>query len=162
MAEADGISPLDGGAAEASRDSILPVNITDLGDEIWRLDCSGPDGKPVLELNKNIETISQIALGDDNFFALVYPAVIRQVLHRILRVEKMADLDGPTEDWRVQWLKFACALPGVFPPPTSEDDSDEDSVAEDQLDWIEETAAAFCTQHQVLQRFNQINSNRGE
>lgn len=93
-------------------------------------------------------------MGDDRFFALTYPAVLRQILYRVLGVEEFADVDGPLDDWRVQWLRFASNLPGIFPPPkATENDGDEDALESSQLEWIEDTVDAFCTHHKVLERF---------
>ena len=112
LAEADGITPLDRNEAQTNRDSILPVLVTDLNDQVWRVDFDSPDGRPVLELNQKIEGVAQLALRDDRFFALTYPAVLREILGRVLFVEEFGDLDGPADDWRVQWLKFQLRFAG--------------------------------------------------
>ena len=161
LAEADGVTPLDGDEASANRNSILPVVIADLDDQVWRVDFDSPDGRPVLELNSKIDGVARIAAGDDQFFALTYPAVLRQVLHRVLRVEKIADVDGPTDDWRVQWLKFSCSLPGIMSPPIPDDDDDE-SVEPRQMEWIEDVASSFCMKYQILDRYNQAVSRGDE
>lgn len=151
LAEADDISPLDASAAAAGRNSILPVTDAELGDQIWRVNFNTHDGRPELELNKSIEGVKRIAESDDTFMALVYPSVIRQILQHILRNETV-DLDGPADDWRVQWLRYSCSLPGIFPPP------DLDAEASDNLDtrrdeWIEDVVAAFCSKHKLLDAY---------
>ncbi|MCO6455542.1 MAG: hypothetical protein J5I93_09625 [Pirellulaceae bacterium] len=153
LAEAEGITPLDADEAAANRKSILPVVITDLDDQVWRIDFDSPDGRPVLELNKRIDGVSRLAAGDDQFFSLTYPAVLRQIVHRILRIEQIADVDGPADDWRVQWLQFCCSLPGILAPPKPDDDDDE-SVEQEQLNWVEDVAAAFCLKFKILERYN--------
>ena len=158
LAEADGVTPLDADEVAANRNSILPVVITDLGDQVWRVDfISSPDGRPVLELNKNVEAVAQIALGDDGFFALVYPDVVRQILDRVLFVEKFTDTDGPDDDWRIQWLKFSCTLSGIMPPPQAEGGGD-DSIEPRHDEWIDDTVAAFCRHYKILERFNRAHS----
>lgn len=152
LAEADGVAPLDGDAEEAGRNSILPVVDADLGDQVWRVNFDTYDGRPELELNRAIEGIKRMAETDDTFLCLVYPAVVRQVLTRVVRIEGFAELDGPPEDWRVQWLKFACSLPSVMKPPKPDGDEDE-SVELKQLEWIEDVATAFSSKHRIFERF---------
>ncbi|MCI0361141.1 MAG: hypothetical protein L0211_21890 [Planctomycetaceae bacterium] len=152
LAEADGISPLDSDQTAADRTSILPVVISDLGHEIWRVDFDTHDGRPVLELNKAVETIAQIALGDDQFMALVYPSAVRQILIQVLRKEERWDVNGPLGDWQTQWLRFACSLPGIMAPPRP--NGEDDSLLEDQqLEWIETVVEAFCAHQKTLERF---------
>ncbi len=159
MAEADGVTPFDGDQAAANRSSILPVVITDLNDQVWRVDFDSYDGRPVLELNKNVDSVAQIALGNHEFFSLVYPAVIRQILYRLLRVDEFFDTDGPADVWSVQWLKFSCTLPGVLPPPKPMNDEGADSLELRHSEWIDDVVAAFCTHYKTLERFNRVHSS---
>lgn len=151
LAEVDGLSPLNGDEAAANRLSLLPVETEDLGHAVWRLDFS--NGRPVLVLNRNIENMAVIARGDDQFFSLVYPAVVQNVLVRILQVEECSDVDGDADDWRCQWLKFVCQLPGVTEPPKPAEDGDEEALREQQMEWIERAATGFCERYQVRDRF---------
>jgi hypothetical protein len=61
LAECDGVTPLETDDRHANRTSILPVVIMELGHEIWRLDFETADGRPVLELNKRVENVGQLA-----------------------------------------------------------------------------------------------------
>jgi hypothetical protein len=154
LAEASNIIPIDGDDESANRDSILPITYTELGHQLWRVSFDdGGDGRPVLQLNRNANNIRQRAAGDDEFFACVYPAVVREILQRVLIREEQADVDGPADDWRVQWLKFALTLPGVMLPPQPDPEDDEGSVSR-QLGWIDDAVAAFCEKCEVLKRFN--------
>jgi hypothetical protein len=152
LAEADGVTPLEAGDARAKRTPLLPVVVMDLGPQVWRIEFETADGRPVLELNKQVSGVAQIAANDDEFCALVYPAVIRQILYRVLRIERFTDTDGPKDDWRVQWLRFACNLPGVLAPYRPENDDDERAEAK-HVEWIEEVAERFCSQNRTLDRF---------
>jgi len=97
----------------------------------------------------------------DNRAALVYPAVVRQVLYRVLVVEDYAELDGPQDDWKCQWLRFACALAGVLPPPERRDD-DENAPRPEDVDWIEEAVKRFCDHHKLAERFIRANQPEGD
>ena len=142
LAEADGLSPLDGEQTNANRDPLLPVMTEDLGDAIWKLDFD--DDRPVLVLNKRIEDIHLIARGDHQFFALVYPAVVHRILLQILQFDGYFDPDGDADDWRCQWLQFVCRLPGVEPPPKPETDEADERTRERQMEWIDRATGAFC------------------
>jgi len=163
LAEADGVTPIESDDAHANHRSILPVVVCELGDQIWRVVFDSGDGRPVLELNKSVDGIGQLAKTDNSFLALVYPAVVRLVLDQILRGrDRVREVDGPADDWRYQWLQFARTLPGIVDPPMSTEDDDEDEILEDQQRaWIDDVVASFCSHCRALDRFNQM-INPGE
>jgi hypothetical protein len=158
LAEADHLSPLDGNQANANRISLLPVETADLRDAVWQLDFS--NDRPVLVLNRKIENVSAIAHGDDHFFTLVYPAVVQRILFQILWVDEHYEVDGDTDDWRCQWLKFVCQLPGVNEPPKPASDEERDSIREQCLEWIDRAVAGFCEKLQVRDRFVRAHTPR--
>jgi hypothetical protein len=160
LADADQISPLDNDVP-ANRIPLLPVVLTDLGQAVWRLDFTNE--RPVLELNQSIDGIALLARSDDRFFSLVYPAVVQRILEQILLLDRIFDTDGPAEDSRCQWLRFATRLPGVGRPPEPIDDAEE-LTPEFQLrasEWIESAVAAFCRHVRAAERFAQATSGGG-
>jgi len=140
VAVADDILAVARSGAEAGRISLLPVEFNDLGDEIWRLqyEITGP----VLELNNRIAGIEQTARHDTHFFALVYPAVVREILTRILLI----DQQPPAEDdeWWGLWLRWAAEM----------SDSPLPSETDDYEAWIGEVVAAFCGRHDLVRRMS--------
>lgn len=119
---------------------LLPVNFTDsLGQQAWRI-AFEPNG-PVLELNNRIDAIKDVAKNDAAFFALVYPAAVRQVLVQILLVDQH-DAHQEGDEWWNLWLRwaarYATSLPG---------DLDESSF------WIDEVIAAFCDTQKLIDRW---------
>ncbi len=159
LAEADGICPVSDGDVPSDRTPLLPVVIRDLGFQLWRLEFDEP--KPILVLNSLVDELAFLARSDDRFFSLVYPAVVERILVQIVREEKYYDLDGPDDDWRCAWLKFACQG-GIRTPPTPPDENhDDDSFRHDLADWIEEAVEAFCQRYQARERFVQGQGARG-
>lgn len=159
LAEADGITPLEGDDAQAGRQPILPVVISDrLGDQLWRIVLDSGDGRPVLELNSFVDGIGQMARTDDTFLALVHPAIVRIVMNQILRGANHIDtLDLPVEDWRNQWLQFAKALPKIEDPPIPpESEFNDDNAESNQLEWIDGVVSAFCSKYGTLDRFMRV------
>src|SRR5207244_3221495 len=109
-------------------------------DQVWRItfDANGA----VLDLNRRVDGIAEMAKLDPRFFALVYPAAVREILTRILLVEGYETTDDPTEWWTL-WLRWAGDLTGATVP-----DDDEDA----QQAWIDDVVNAFCAKHQAIQR----------
>jgi hypothetical protein len=124
----------------SGRVPLLPVNFTDLlGQQAWRL-AFEPNG-PVLELNNRIAAIKDVARNDTAFFALVYPAAVRQVLTQILLVEQHDALHGGDEWWDL-WLRWAARYAAPLPKDTDEAPF-----------WIDEVIAAFCNEQKTVERW---------
>jgi hypothetical protein len=147
---ADKLVPLQPEDTLAHKQSLLPVEFRDLGEQIWRLDVSD---WPVLELNRRIADLGEIARSGDSFLALVYPEVVRRILHEAIVVEGQTDPDFDGSDWTSLWLRFVCGLPGVEPPPERTlGMSDEEARAQAE-GWIERTVQAFCLARDARVRF---------
>ena len=136
---ADQIVPNRADLLDEPRQSLLPVDFCDLGDETWRLQL---DDWPVLELNQNIDNISEAARASGAFLGLVYPEVVRRVLRHALLVEGVTDPSFDDSAWTSLWLRFACSLPQVTDPPQ------DDGVAfEARAEaWIDSVVQAFCAE----------------
>jgi hypothetical protein len=132
LADRDGISANDG-ADDSSREPLLPTCSADLGQEMWKLDFQ--NSTVVLQINSRIPDWKGFA-ATPLFKAVAYPAIIRQVLARILIVEGWED-EEDVDDWRSKWLAFARSIPGV----EAVEDEPEDGVG--KWEFIEEVAAAF-------------------
>lgn len=139
----------DGIWEDASQQSLLPVNPTDLDQQVWRLTFD--PARPWLEVNNRIDGIMEIARTDPTFFALVYPSVVRAVLSRICFDDEYTDVDGDLGDWRAQWLRWAVHWhPDNERPPESE-------VSEQPelwQAWINAVVDQFCRNHTVRELFN--------
>jgi hypothetical protein len=139
LAQADQIRPRKSTDEDENRVSLLPVVPDEnMGDEIWRLDFDGQQS--LLMVNSTLGDW-RARVRDSVFAALVYPAVFRTVLWRILLEEKHHDTED-MDDWRSRWLRFAVSLPGVGDPPGEEDEARID-------DWIDIAASAFCRSHNI-------------
>src|SRR5206468_6805272 len=93
-----------------------------------------------------IDTIKDIAKSDAAFFALVYPAAVRQVLTQILLVESHSAHDEGDEWWNY-WLRWAARFNSPLP-----DDPDDAPI------WIEEVVDAFCNQQTPIARWRAARS----
>ena len=124
----------------AGRMPLLPVNFSeDLEQEAWRVvfEASGP----VLALNNRIDGIRDIAKNDAAFFALVYPAAVRQILTQILLVDQQ-DAHEQGDEWWHLWLRWASRFAATLP-----DDIDEAPF------WIDEVLSAFCREQKLADRW---------
>lgn len=143
LAEADQIRPRRLTDEDENRMPLLPVKPDDnLGDEIWKIEFD--DQQTLLLVNSSFVDWRGLA-RNPVFVSLVYPAVLRLVLLRIIE-----DYHTDTEDiddWRSRWLRFSLSLPGVSNMPTG--DGDQGPL----YDWIDEVVSAFCRYRKVRSIF---------
>ncbi len=144
LAAVDKVRPENVDKLPAGSQSLLFVEYDDLGNRVWQLDLDGD--WPVLKLNQHVEEISLVASSDNRFLSLVYPEVFRQILKRIIIEDEHTDPECD-DDWPSLWLQLACFLPGMsIPPQMSEPD---------QQAWIEKAVESFCSNFNMLEKFNQ-------
>jgi hypothetical protein len=146
LAVADKLVPLRPDEDLEQQQSLLPVEFHDLGDRIWRLDVSD---WPVLQLNRRIADLSEIARSADWFLGLVYPEVVRRILYTAVVELDQTDPDFDESEWTCLWLRYVCALPGVGKPPAGET---EDARLR-QREWIDDAVQAFSRARDARQRF---------
>jgi len=124
----------------AGRMPLLPVNFCDdLEQQAWQV-VFEPSG-PVLALNNRIDGIRDVAKNDAAFFALVYPAAVRQILTRILLVDQQDAHEEGAEWWHL-WLRWASRLTSTLP-----------ADPEETPFWIDEVVTAFCNAQHVVDRW---------
>lgn len=151
LAVADGVTPFDADERNTGRHSILPVETVDLGARVWNLRFEGNEVR--LQLNSAIREprdITSLAREHD-FLALVYPAVVSQILHRLLLGPEHEALE-PDHDW----LIFASRLAGREAPHRNEADdaaSDADDFTSQVYEWIEDVVSGFCSQNNSAEAF---------
>jgi hypothetical protein len=142
LAHAHRISPEE----PAEKKPILPVEFSDLENEIWRVKYEGDRGSPILIINSRIPNIQNIAKRDAQFLIYVYPQVIREVLTHMVFVDGVDSTTEPDTDWHGDWLKFVRLL-GVEIPETLKKDDKNFRRGEDALRWINDSVSAFCNTH---------------
>jgi hypothetical protein len=121
---------------------LLEVNFTDtLGQQPWRIAFEAD--RVVLELNNRIPSVKDVARGDAMFFALVYPAAIRQILTQALLVEQQ-DAHEEGDEWWNLWLRWAARLVAPLPRDAAEAPF-----------WIDDVIAAFCSERKTLDRWRE-------
>lgn len=152
FAVADSVSPVRHDDEDDSAKSLLRVATKDLGSVPWRIEYQVAD-HPLLVINNRIDAGKSLARSNQFFQALVLPAVLEQVLRRILLEEKYSPVADPDGDdmWKEGWLEFAGCLPGNTRLPVDEEVSDDDKTR-----WIEDARDGFC------EEINAINKVRSE
>jgi hypothetical protein len=126
----------------AGRQSLLPVNPIDLGDEVWRVTFM--HDRPWLDVNNRIPGIMDIVRSDARFFALVFPAVIRRVLIHVVIVDEILTAEDDATDWQSLWLRW-----GIYWHPDNADPPDGEEDVVGRLSWIDDVAESFCKRHTV-------------
>jgi hypothetical protein len=145
VAAADDITVSASSIESGARVPLLEVNFRDLGDLPWRVEFE--TNGPVLELNNRLEGIERMARHDAAFFALVYPAAVREILTHILMIDQY-DLTEDSEEWSSLWLRWAREMTDAAMP----------NEIEDRGVWIDEIVAAFCGRHRVLEKLQSVHA----
>ena len=128
----------------ARRRGILPIQKADLKQELWRLDCDGHD--LCLLVNENVPNLYDRVRWDPTIYAMIYPAVIRQLLSRA--IDAGVEVDEDSDRWQVLWLRFGKSLhPERQDPPGAD-------ATEERDDWIDEVVDAFCDLHLLKEKYN--------
>lgn len=129
---------------EIMHDPLLPVALEDIGRLIWRVDY-GMEERPVLVVNEKIPGIENIASRDSSFILYVYPAVLREILNRIIFAEDEAIRpDDLTVKWHDDWIKFARMVYPEGSPPKVMNPEDADFDRDPTLDWIDDVVSEFA------------------
>ena len=154
LAEADRIRP--GNENEfGGNKSLLPVEPADLDRECWRISFEEETG-PVFLINQEFPNWQEESKSP-RFRALVYPAVLREILARILWIENSNDMDDD-EYWMSPWLRFAAKTLRADRPPDVGDRNDPTTVREID-NWIDSAVSAFCRR---VNAYGQINREEQE
>jgi hypothetical protein len=131
---------------------LLPVNPTDLKNQFWKLSFdSSDDGRPVLEINKNIPEIFEIARNDVKFISLVYPTAFRGVLVKLL---EEGDFDAEDDSWVSDWLKFINSVLGIKNLP--EIDNEGENLTPEQEAWVDECVNEYCKRLHLFEKFTAL------
>ena len=132
----------------ASNNSLLPIQVKDLEDNIiWDLDFDDSDG-PLLIFNKLIPNINHIIDIKSEFFFLIYPQVLEKILFNILFVQDydVTNLDNEgnddSKDWKDLWMDFSVKL-SKFNDEMSNGNPD----VLDKMKWIESVKTVFSKKH---------------
>jgi hypothetical protein len=142
IAEADRIPLVKTEQDDANKTPLLPVKPQKLGDEVFRVDFSGT--KPLLLINSELGDWRSIAKSPA-FAAFAYPAILREILVRVLVVDEHDD-DANLDDWRSQWVCFSklfCGLGDLSAP----------EAIDDRFYWIDSAIAAFAKRKQTKEQF---------
>ena len=128
---------------------LLYVNPVDLKNQFWKLSFdTSDDGRPTLEINKNIPEIFDLAKNDIKFISLVYPTAFRGVLEKLIREDNFEDAE---DGWISQWLKFIRLTLGIKHDPEMGNDGGE--LSADQELWIDDCVNEFCTKLRLFEKF---------
>lgn len=92
---------------------LIKTRSADLGELVWDLDFDAEP--PELRINQALGNWRVVA-HDKAFRSLVYPALLRELLVRVLIIEGWSG-DADDDDWKAKWIKFGCKLaPGYSEP----------------------------------------------
>lgn len=123
-------------SSEGSAHGILPIDFSDLGEELWRLKFEQDDG-PVVFVNSSEELgVKELVSQDTKVLAFIFPEILRQILH------KLHYSQDSEEDWIEAWKNWLQSQAAELP----DEDADEDEVE----DWANQVVAAFANRQKFL------------
>ena len=140
LGSALGIQPSNENEIDGKR-SFFPVNLRDLGEEVWRVEINEGD-RPRLLLSNRVQSISYKLQTDTLFQGLVLPAALRIVVENLVR-EPEAD-DEDEVGWKQEWLQFCRDTLGTPDDPVSLEE-------ERKKDWVDDVVRRFCNSYQFVQ-----------
>lgn len=126
LAEVDGIRT--GQRPPSDKEPLIELIVTDLREELWKVDFNDPSGPQVL-VNRRLPNASALLIGDPLVRGLILPQIVRQVL-------EAAAYRDQSDDWVANWMGFAERF-GYSEPPNSE----EEGAVEDWVDNVVNTFA---------------------
>jgi hypothetical protein len=121
LAEVDGIRS--GQRPPTDREPLIELVVTDLKEELWRVDLEDPSG-PVVLVNRKLPNASALLTADPVIRGLVLPQIVRQVLEAAVYRDQ-------SDEWVENWMEFAEQL-GYPDAPNR----DEEGAVEDWVDGV--------------------------
>jgi hypothetical protein len=156
LAEADGIFPRSLEEGEQDHSPLLPVRSHDLGANVWDLEFPESTQDRIVLL-VNVQVGDRTALvRSTSFMSLVWPAILREILNRILLADAQSDLDDDS-DWHCQWLRFGRSL---LPTPANPPGNPSDNL-EETRQWIGDVVGSFCQKQKIMTRFKEVEEAYG-
>lgn len=141
LGEADQLPFTAIGEAPDPKIPLIKTRAEELGDLVWALDFDSDS--PELLVNQALGNWKAVT-EDKAFRALVYPAMLREILVRFLVAEDWS-ADSDSDDWRAKWLKFARKLaPGY-------DEAFDDN--QEKFDFIDSAVSALATNMRAREAF---------
>jgi hypothetical protein len=129
---------------DTEKKSILPVMTKDIGNQLWQLDFPGNEEGPILILNSKIFGIENFAKNDPQFKLSVLPAVLREILTKMIFIDTIPDPEDITIDWHKTWLDFVNYTLKVENQPKILDPHSDDFIPEDVEEWIDRVVENLC------------------
>ena len=151
LGEADRIPFLLVGESNSPTKWLINTVSAELGDVIWDVDFDADP--PQLRINRKLGNWRAVA-QDPGFRSLVYPALFREILSRILIIDEWSG-DTDDDDWRAKWIKFG----RVLAPNYSDDFEDENEKKE----FIDTAVGALAARVHALDVFKKhLNPEDGQ
>jgi hypothetical protein len=118
----------------------------DMGHELWRLDFNGE--MPLLKINAAVPMGVDQFLTDPKIRSLFAPAVMRQILTRVIVIEQLGADEDDSSTWQQRWLRFGARVAGAKAPNYGT--PDDLSAVED---WIDSAVEGFAQRSGIWNAF---------
>ncbi len=136
---------------ESTEDGYSLLNVvpkSGMGDEVYRVDFSNPDGSPDLWINKDHNNYRTIVKSAE-FLTIALPSILKEILIRIIVIEEWTD-DEDNTDPKCQWIQFAKTFSSDPEIPNIK------SEKEECFNWIDSAVAGFAKKLKLRKNFKTI------
>lgn len=140
------------GNQNASKNSLLLVDLGNLENEIWKVDIDTDTG-PRLIVDHRVRDVGNRISSDPELCGLILPSAFQQILMTLADLCDDCDEDDLSEGWIGRWIKF-CSNLGVASDPR-------DPETEKDI-WIEECFDLFCEKHKFLPRLLKLQESNNQ
>ncbi len=131
----------------SGKQSILPVDFTELGNRIWTLEFRSD--RPTLAINSLLNEFGiREKVKQADFFTLVYPEVIKMIALKLTGEAGFYDED--LSGWQAEWMRYFKEVLQQTQMPVQDD---EKSVEE----WANDMSEAFARKSQVINLYKTAN-----
>jgi hypothetical protein len=129
------------GEAPSRITPLIKTRSADLAELVWDVDFDAEP--PELRINRALGNWSVVA-HDKAFRAVVYPALLREVLVRVLLIDEWSG-DADDDDWRAKWIKFGRKLAPGYGEPFAD--------KKEQYEFIESAVQSLASQIHAREMF---------
>jgi hypothetical protein len=129
--------------SEDEKNSLLPVDIQDLGNTPWRIQYSElSDQYPILILNSKLNAIeiSEQLKKVSTYSAMIIPIAMSMILEKVLIED--GESDNEDDHWHNSWIRFAQKFNYDPLPPK------EDKIS--RREWVEDVISKYSEGHKFV------------